>query len=533
MQPSPTQTPAGKAFGPSELSGKLNRFLEVPPGRTGVVIFTDGKTQILPPGKHRILTWGERVAGKGAGMIAGYVPSEPCPFQLQARYFFSGDGELLDAWLQAQAEITDPVRFFKGFVLPQGVLESNVLDLSSEDTQTALGTIARRYAAADLTAGLAERQIRGALDGLLTGILEGLGLRLLNLQAMSFWRSEERAELAEKIQALEERLQDVELQKRMAAVETQAQFDEFVQQVAPEFGEANRLRVMVEDAPKADGKKSQPVGAKVTGWTRALKNESAAPSRWRLSNLFGKQADSQSSLPERPRRAWWFSGSLWIAFLIISGAMVTQVSLDMGKDISKEFMFAWITSVWMIILPLLFDAVRRMVDKREKIAEQRWRYGSIAHIDNLTGRDRARADRLVRGQVGGDIKAGAGMLDDLVSRSFKSGNQELALKIRALRQKFEDAIEKVNQSSFGAPPYLSDLNIPKRGWELMLDYDEQVLAESNAVADLAQQLQETYSAGNDPAAGLAELESRLDALLYHFGGRERAVKQTQLNASGG
>lgn len=525
MQPSPTQTPAGKAFGPSELPGKLNRFLEVPPGRTGVVIFSDGNNRTLPPGKHRILTWGERVAGKGAGMVAGFVPAEPCPFQLQARYFFSGDGELLDAWLLAQAEITDPVRFFKEFVLPQGVLESNTLDLSSEDTQTALGSIARRYAAADLVAGLPERQISGALAGLVSGALEGHGLRMLNLQAMSFWRSEERAELAEKIQALEERLQDVELQKRMSALETQAQFDEFVQQVAPELGEANRLRVLVEETPKAEEKKAQPVGEKISGWTHALKNESAAPSRWRLSSLFGKNADAQSTRPERTRRAWWFWPVFWILFLLVSGLIVTKISLDFGKDVSKEFQFAWLTGIWGLIIPFLFDAVRRFVDKREKIAEQRWRYGGTAHIDNLTGSDRARADRLVRGQVKGDLSVSAGILDDLVSRVYNSGDQANALRLRELRRKFEDATQKVAQNNFGAPPYLSDLNVTKRGWEIMLDYDEQLLAESTAVADLARQLQENYSAEGDPVAGLADLESHLDALLYHFGGRERAIKK--------
>lgn len=525
MQPSPNQTPAGKAFGPSELSGKLNRFLEVPPGRTGLVIFADGKTRILSPGKHRILTWGERVAGKGAGMVAGYVPAEPCSFQIQARYFFSGDGELLDAWLLAQAETSDPVRFFKEFVLPQGHLESNLLDLSSEDTQTALGSIARRYAAADLVAGLPERQISGALAGLVSGALEGHGLRMLNLQAMSFWRSEERAELAEKIQALEERLLDVELQKRMAAVETQSQFDEFVQQVAPELGEANHLRVLVEEAPKAEGKKAQPVGEKISGWTHALKNESAAPSRWRLSSLFDSFKKNQPARPERSQRGWWLLGSLWIAFLIISGVVITRISLDWGKDIPKEFLYGLIATVWMSILPMIFNALLKLVEKREKIAEQRWRYGSTAHIDNLTGSDRARADRLVRGQVKGDLSASAGILDDLVSRVYKSGDQVNSLRLRELRRKFEDATQKVAQSDFGAPLYLSDLNVTKRGWEIMLDYDEQLLAESTAVADLARLLQENYSAGGDPVAGLADLESHLDALLYHFGGRERAIKK--------
>ena len=533
MQENTNNIPAGKAFTISELSGKLNRYLEVPPGRTGVVVFADGKTRILPPGKHRILTWGERLAGEGAGLKAGFVPSGTTSAQMHPRYFFSGDKVLLDAWLSMQVEIVDPARFFIEFVLPAGTLDSTNFDLSSLDVQTVIGAVARRYTAADLIAGLPTRAVAAELPGLFGGALEAQGLRLLSFQPPLFWRSDERAELAEKAQLLEERLQDVELQKQMAAVQTQAQLEDFIKQVLPEGSEVDSLRVLVQDRPTQADLKTKITQEKVTDLKQALKNENATASRWRLSSLFDRNKKAQPARPERPRRAWWFSGSLWIAFLIISGAMITQVSLDMGKDISKEFMFAWITSVWMIILPLLFDAVRRMVDKREKIAEDRWRYGSIAHIDNLTGSDRARADRLVRGQVGGDLKAAAGMLDDLVSRTYNSGNQELALKLRELRRKFEDATEKVNQSSFGAPPYLSDLNIPKRGWELMLDYDEQVLAESNAVADLAQQLQETYSVGNDPAAGLAGLESRLDSLLYHFGGRERAVKQTQLNASGG
>ena len=80
------------------------------------------------------------------------------------------------------------------------------------------------------------------------------------------------------------------------------------------------------------------------------------------------------------------------------------------------------------------------------------------------------------------------------------------------------------QTHFGAPPYLSDLNIPQRSWEILLDYDEQLLAESSALADLARQFQEIFSTRDDLTSDLVNLEGHLDAFLYHFSGRQRAIK---------
>lgn len=525
MQKTTINGSSGKLFHVSQLSGKLNRYLEIPPGHIGVIIASNQNARILSPGKHLVLNWSERLAGKGAGMIAGYVPGEKCVLQLQASYFLSGDGVLLDAWVSALAAITDPVRFFKEWVVPQNGMDTNVLNLSSADTQAVFGTIARRYVAADLIAGLPARQINEELTRLLDGLLQSNGLELTSIQALSFWRSDERAELAEKVQALEERLQDVELQKRMAAVETQAQYEEFVQQIAPEVLNKSRLQVVAQDTPAQTEKKSQPLPEKISNWVRVLKNQTSVHSHWRMNGLLKKKEDPQPlPRPNRPIPSWWFWYVFWIFLLLAIGLFVTGLSIYFGKGISGDFQFAWLTGLWLVILPLIFEALKRLVQKREEIAEQNWRCGNLQHIDQLTGNNRTQADRLVRGQVANDMKTAAAMLDDLVSRSYHNGEQEKALRIRDLRRKFEDVSDKVAQTNFGAPPYLSDLNIPKRSWEILLDYDEQLLAESSALADLAKQFQEIFTSKDDLTADLVSLEGHLDTFLYHFSGRQRAIK---------
>ncbi|GAP18534.1 SPFH domain-containing protein [Levilinea saccharolytica] len=524
MQKTTKKGSSGRFFHVSQLSGKLNRYLEIPPGHIGVILETDQHSRILPPGKHRVINWLERLAGKGAGMMAGYVSDDHCVLQLQASYFMSGDGVLLDAWISALVTISDPVCFFKELVLPKNGMDTNVLDLSSADTQAIISTIARRYLAVDLIAGLPARQISEELTRLLTGILQTSGMELISIQALSFWRSDERAELAEKVQALEERLQDVELQKRMAAVETQAQYEEFVHQLAPDVMDKSRLQVVMEDSPTQTEKKSQPLTDKISNWVRAVKNQSSAPSRWRMDGLLKKKEMTPPPQPDRPMRSWWFWYVFWIFLLLAIGLFVTGLSIYFGKGISGDFQFAWLTGLWLVILPLIFEALKRLVQKREEIAEQNWRCGNLQHIDQLTGNNRTQADRLVRGQVANDMKTAAAMLDDLVSRSYHNGEQEKALRIRDLRRKFEDVSDKVAQTHFGAPPYLSDLNIPQRSWEILLDYDEQLLAESSALADLARQFQEIFSTRDDLTTDLVNLEGHLDAFLYHFSGRQRAIK---------
>ena len=90
------QNMIAKAYQLHELKGWISKQLIVPPGRTGIAVFADGKTELFTSGENRVITDLDRFLGKGAGFWAGYIPSDTFTTSISVTNLLSGENKLLD-----------------------------------------------------------------------------------------------------------------------------------------------------------------------------------------------------------------------------------------------------------------------------------------------------------------------------------------------------------------------------------------------------------------------------------------------------
>jgi hypothetical protein len=258
--------PLGLVYRLKDLPGWLGKRLPVPGGRLGVVIYRDGSSRTFPPGEHQLLSALERLRAKGYGLKAGYVPGVEFAASAQCAYLLSGDGELLDARLVCALQISDPLRFFSEVVIPRGVLPQTGFALEPQPLQDALGALTVQYAAADLLSGQINARLAQQLQASLGTLLGSQGLSLQEIRLLILSRAADRALIAEKIQALAERLKGVELQAKMAEIENQVQLDEFIQQLAPELQQVIRQGVVMDESGQPKNSVMGKLGGIVRGW---------------------------------------------------------------------------------------------------------------------------------------------------------------------------------------------------------------------------------------------------------------------------
>lgn len=522
-----TRLPLARVIALNELPGRLTKTLVVPPGRAGILLTPQGQARVLPPGKHTIASIGERVSGKAADLRVGYFTSTPFQATLNAAYLPSGDGALLDASLLAAVQVSDPARYFAEQVIPRVEIRAAVVDASDPAMQTALAAVARCYAAADLIQGLPTARLVEELRPGLGAALQNQGLELAAIQVITFWRSDERVTVAEKIRSIEDRLEALAVEKQMKAVETGQMLEDYSHQVQMELGESGGVRIVPPPAGKKDAVAGLSV-AGIQGWFQSKKEPQTGRSHWPMVGLFKRTPAvpdaKEKGRPHRPPRRWWLPGAVWIFLLLAAGTALTRLFLTIDGRVSPEFLFGWIFSAWLVILPGLLEAVKRMVEKREKINQELWLLAGAARIDTLVDNDRPRADQLVREQCRVELQRSAELLDTLVNRTYTAGATEQALRLRKSRQRFSESSEKILRPDFGRPAYLSDLHFDGTAWDRLLDYDEDLLLYAGALADQVLQLQQKWVSGVQAEPELAAVEAHLDEWMYRFGGRARALR---------
>jgi hypothetical protein len=528
-----THLPAGKVFPLTELPGWLSKTLVVPPGRLGVVVGADGSARTFPVGRHKILSFGERLAGAGGKVLVGYIPVEPFHAQFETQHLLTGDEELIDAGLSARLSIGDPGRYLIEQVAPAGELNQVVVSLENSELKTGIADLARRYTAADLIHGLPTCFIADELQTRLSTALFNQGLKVDTLEVISFWRSDEQVRVAEKVQTLEERLQDLELQKRMAAADTQAQYDDFMHQLQPELGEELGVRPV---APTADGTVNaaarRPVGETLKQWVKPGKAPQPSEQRSLLGRLLSRKEIPQGDVKNtvrRPPRGWWIPRALWIAFLVLAPALVTWVLATSDRGFSRDITWGFVTGLWMMVVPILLNAIRLLIEKKEELVLSTWALPGAVRLEVLAKNDRARTDRLVRTQCGNELRRCGEMLADMVTRVYQAGDTDAALRLRTLKQKFQDGEQKVRQPDYGVPVYLETVTITDPAWDVMLDYEENLLLKGAGLSEAVHQAQSVQTAGSDGQVDPARIEQQLDDFIYTFERRNRVVKEVNGN----
>jgi hypothetical protein len=532
--------PLACVFRLKELPGRLGKWLEVPPGRLGVILFADGSSRTYPPGRHRLLTTWERLRGNGAGLLAGYVPAQGFNAHLKAEYILSGDGVLLDASLVLDVQVADPVVFFREQVVPQGEISAGAIELGDDELGEIISALARPYQAVDLINNLPHTRLAYEAQTRLNARLQNQGLQAAGMDFISFWRSEERVVVASKIQALEERLQDVELQKKMAGVETQAQLREFIQQFEPGLGEDLGWQALIPDEAslafeptKTPQSSPTPTPRRTLGdlfhsWLRIKTAKPGSQRRARIEGLFGlpKQPVEKAKpfKTPRPPRYWWLGRAVWMGFVILAAlvlsSLVSRLAAKATSSARQEIQLA----IWGFAILAILESLKVIFEKREQLAEASFPLHGFTYINELVRNDRPRADQLVRQQASKELTHAQDILNETRRQVYQAGDTDQALRLRNLERKFEQYNQEVQRPDFGRPPYLSDLKISRRAWDDMLDYDEDLLLFANALSEKANSLQQKQSSRALNPALVASLESDLDRFYHLFRKRERAIE---------
>ena len=524
------QTYLARAYTLKDLPGRLRKYLEVSPGRRGITISSNGEIQTFGPGRRRVMSGSERLLSRGAACRAGIIPGGSFTARVKAENLLSGDDELLDASLLCEVEIIDPARFFTRQVLPRQVIRGNSLDLSSESGWELLGALVRRYAAADLVHGAPTERMLPQIRAGLGPLLMDQGLQLGNIQLLTFWRIEDRALAAEKALAFQDRLRDVELEAKMAQIETEAQFDDFVHQLEPDMEEKIGLHpVEIEDtdaAAEGEGKFISILDSFRT-WINFESKKDERGRHFRIDGLFrrlGKEKEAPAKGRRRPER-WWLPRVIWMGFVIVAAYGVTRLVNWIAGAAESGARWEFYLTIWGFAAIVIFESLRSLFQKREEFEEVHWAEPGATFVDDLVGQDRVQADGLIRNQCDSDLHNTQDMLNNLRSRAYKNGAEELALQIRSLEKKFHRTREDAMNPNIGVPPYVTDLKVSRRMWDDLLDYDEQLLVRASAVSEDVQALQQEYAQGAEiTPEKLNQLEGRLDAFLHNFKNRNQALR---------
>jgi len=506
----------GRAYRLKQLRGWLGKRLVVPTGYQGVVLFSDGRVRILPPGKHTVLNPWQRLGGKGVGLRVAIVNAGEVSETLDAPHLLSGDGTLIDAAILTTLKISDPALLVQAPVWSED--DSLTLSVNREEIRNALLPLVSEYAAEDLFGTLPTTHVLDGVYAQLTPLLKQKGIMLLQVDLLTFYPSSKRVEIARQVQELESRLDDAKAQEQLAGLETQAQLQGFIQETQP------GLRGMgIVTKPAAAGAQTR------TLWQRfcqLFRPKTPQPMRL-LSALFGGKRDKSgkplgvSNLP----RFWWLGNLLLIAFAVVLAYVLSQIFVKLTDGTNWFDQLEILIPIWGFALAVTLENVRRILQIQEAHMEANWSRPGGGSLNNIARNDRERADALVRQQCAQEIQHINEILEDLQTRIYRGGqgDSDQALRLRNLRRKVDDLKARVLDTQYGRPPYMTDLRVTWRMLQTLLDYDEDLLLHVQALGEKAGKLQQKAGTPQWNANLPDELERELDAFMLRFAGREHVM----------
>jgi len=519
MKTSSEHAPLARRVSLHDLSGWWAKYLVVPEGKIGVAIDAKGHARTwAEAGRHRVLSAGERLRGKGVGLQVGWVPGEPFVARIQVPYLLSGDEKFVILNAVARVRVADPVRFFRQSVAPAGTLYHLTITLSTPEARAALSEVTGQYLASDLAQGIPHGDLHAALTQRLAVFLAPAGLQVEGMLLVLFWEAEKQARIEERLLDLRERLQQIEVENKMASAEARARLAEFQKEMEAELGVKVRL---VEEAEE-QAVPSQPLWEAM--WALARGEEVRHPLLKRLLEQREENGKSRMPVPRVPRW-WWVPRAAIIAFSWLVGLLGTYLVLWWRGGQAWYDSWDILAPLWGFVLGITLEGLKALYEKRERLAEASWVLRGYTRVDDLVRQDRHRADELVRKQSADMLHALAQTLNQLRSAIFRQGNTDLALRVKALEQEAERLAEDVRRPDFGRPPYVeANLRIGKIAWDAMLDYDEELLVQLHQMLEKARRVQQHFHAQLPWEKSLEEVGRELADFRLQFSRRSEALR---------
>ncbi len=513
--------PLAEAFPIHALKGWLSKHLVVPPGRQGIALFRDGRTQFFPSGENRVITDLDRLKGLGAGFWAGYLPSGTFPVMLAVNNLLSGDEQLLDLSLLCSARVSDPARFFTDMVIPRRKVSGKTLLVDEPELFKSFANLVHTYASIDLIQGDLDADLINKALALLSPVLKAQGLTLENIDLVTCWRQEDRLLIDQQVYELEQKKADLKFEQELAQAEAAGKLNEFLKA----NGVKLNARQKAETQAKAD-RKSQ--GQVMDNWLEGKKSVDQPGRNFRVHALVDKVPPQQAKVKNKVR--WWIPRTIWIIAVILIGvAMTIAITIfadQMGWKGKGEIYF----TIWVFVLGTILESVAALYKNWEKHFKNEFEVGAPITLDQLRIKDRATVDRIVREQCQMELGLQRDILNETRSRIYQAGLVEQALLFRRIEKKIEDYQEKVKEKSFGVAPYLSpDITLSRETWASYMENDELLLIEAGRLTEKAQRLQANFNQVSVNDDVLADYEVSLDGFYKSFAVRERVLFSGKVN----
>ncbi|HPS41273.1 MAG TPA: SPFH domain-containing protein [Anaerolineaceae bacterium] len=496
MTLSPDPIPIAKVFSPQELHGWLKKAVTIPAGKTGVVIYHDGRQRLLPAGKHLVLNPFTRLRGDGIGMLAGFVPAQS--FRLGARFenLLTGDDELLDAALVTEPIVNDPVEFFTRMVVPAGELKE-LQPAGTQALQHALENFFSRYEREDLLHRIPAETVNTEIYSSLRQLFPQMGLELNTLPQVFLKRSEDRLLVEDKLAEIENRVR-----KAPAALENQPLT-------------SNPDASLDEDAPRLMNEK-KPLSELLEDIHLFRNLEKAPRPHWILRSLHDPNMEGLSDKDKIAIRKYRGLEFRWLFVFLAIGAGITYLLFTSKLDLNTPELIGFTTTVWASIFSLIITRLKKIVEKQESLAFQSM--GMVSGLDTprfISQEEKLGLDKMVRQQAANELQHARSLLNESRERVFSAGNAALALRIKEFEKSLEMQVEKVSKSDSIAPHYLSSSPVKAADWSRILDQEEALLLQTKRMGKMAEKVRaQSPSLTSEDLDKLIQMAQALDDGLY-------------------
>jgi hypothetical protein len=508
------------------LKGWLSKHVDVPPGRQGIALFRSGKYELFSSGENRVITDLDRYKGLGAGFWAGYLPKEPFKATLTITNLLSGDDVLLDLSLLCTLEVHDPVRFFTEVVITRREIPAGSFVIGEAELFTAFANLVRKYAAQDLVDGNLDRDLVQKAFLVINPSLQDQGLSLETIDLVTCWRQEDRLAIEQHIFQLEQKMTDLQFEKKLAEAEDQNELNAFLEANGVDLPTPMRV------VKSAQGEGQENAGNIYKTWV-GTQTEGQKPGRnFRLKSLLIKQTLDDANRKKRSayKPRWWLPRTVWIIVVLAAAIGLTIFLNHASKTLEWAGRSEFYIAIWLFALGALLESAKALFKEWEKLFATDIDTVDMIGLDQLRIKDRQVIDRIVREQCQLELGIQRETLNELRSRVFHAGETDLALKMRQIEQKIEDFIAKTKDDNFGAAPYLrSDIRISEKTWLTFMDSEEILLIQAALLTENVHSLQVMFAHSQLNLDPVLEFEVDLDAFVKSFSVRGRILHTNELD----
>jgi hypothetical protein len=317
---------------------------------------------------------------------------------------------------------------------------------------------------------------------------------------------------------LDARLAEVEMERRMSELETEAEWRDFVRQLEADFGLPEATVQHSVAASSTEGEPPPSQAAQLRQTVRSYVDGRTAALAARAERLLGRRK------PRQPKIVYWWERIVpWlkvISTLILVGSLSVYVFSskgDLGGRLGAIFELACAMPTAFILFISALWMERRAAQEREEA-----RGGG--RLLSLARGDREQIDRLVRRQLAEELAAVKRTLQDTRDQVYREGDRDGAVRIKQVEERADRLRRAVEAKIRGQAVYLTEARVSHDALERMLDYDEQLLAMAADLGDRVAELREAVLADESMGDEVRGLDSDLSTLDHQFQARARFIQ---------